>query len=375
MAVNNEENVYQCCQVEAVSLQKQCQNTENNSHLQKGLIMGFLALLVTVLVVVLILQSIDINELSENPSVCSGEQLADIIRRLSNLGNNSITTKTFLNAILLLVEEIREQTQNSSNPTLPLSCQDVKNNQPNSPSGYYHINNAIVYCEMGELCGSEGGWSQLAYLDMSDSTVDCPTGFRLYESNGIRACGRPTNGGPSCVSVLFPSNGISYSEVCGRVVGYQYGSPDAVDTRFVGPEIYNDIDNYYVDGVSITQSFPRKHIWTLMGGVSESIPDSGNCPCNSPPGSTQLIRPFIGNDYFCESGNPSSWTLQLYTRDALWDGEGCGSQEGTCCTATGLPWFHRTLTSSTDYLELRVCGDETTVNEDVPVSLYEMYVK
>ena len=80
----------------------------------------------------------------------------------------------------------------------------------------------------------------IAYLDMSDSTVNCPNGFRLYEVNGMRACGRPS-GGASCASVKFPSNSISYSEVCSRVVGYRFGSPDAVDIRFVGPEIYNNL--------------------------------------------------------------------------------------------------------------------------------------
>ena len=37
----------------------------------------------------------------------------------------------------------------------------------------------------------------------------------------------PAPGG-SCVSALFPSNGISYSQVCGRVVGYQFGTVNAV---------------------------------------------------------------------------------------------------------------------------------------------------
>ena len=41
--------------------------------------------------------------------------------------------------------------------------------------------------------------------------------------------------------------------------------------------------------------------------------------------------------------------------------------EGFCCTAPGLPWFHKVLnTTTTDYLELRVCADkETTADEDV----------
>ena len=29
----------------------------------------------------------------------------------------------------------------------------------------------------------------------------------------------------------YPSNGITYSQICGRVVGYQYTSPDAADNQ------------------------------------------------------------------------------------------------------------------------------------------------
>ena len=64
----------------------------------------------------------------------------------------------------------------------------------------------------------------------------------------------------------------------------------------------------------------------------------------------------------------------LYTDDPLWDGEGCGGGEGPCCNAPGVPWFHKVLNSTTtDYIELRVCGDY--FDEDSPVTLYEIYVK
>ena len=103
---------------------------------------------------------------------------------------------------------------------------------------------------------------------MSDSTVNCPTGFRLYETRGVRACGRPVGSCGSCSSsAKYPSNGISYSQICGRVVGYQYASPDAADNR---QGYINDINLYYVDGVSITHGSPRRHVWTLMGGVYQS---------------------------------------------------------------------------------------------------------
>ena len=59
-----------------------------------------------------------------------------------------------------------------------------------------------------------------------------------------------------------------------------------------------------------------------------------------------------------------------------WDGGQCGTIEGGCCRAAGLPWFHKTLSTSTsDYIELRLYCDQPTSDEDVPISLYEIYVK
>ena len=225
--------------------------------------------------------------------------------------------------------------------------------------------------EEQELCGSRGGWTRLAYLDMSDDTQNCPPGFYLYnETDDVRACGRPGSG---CVSVQFPSNGISYSQICGRVVGYQYSHTDAVDDGS-----HNDINSGYVEGVSITRGSPRQHVWTLMAGYTERNAVSGSCPCNN--GSTVRDVPFIGDNYFCESGNNASSILPiLYTSDPLWDGEDCGSLEAPCCTAPGLPWFHRDYdtNTTTDYIELRVCGDYPAGEggEDSPVSFYEIYVK
>ena len=84
----------------------------------------------------------------------------------------------------------------------------------------------------------------------------------------------------------------------------------------------------------------------------------------------------VYNDYFCESGNPTStWVAKLYTEDPLWDGEGCRYLEESCCSSKpSLPWFHKVLDSPTpDHIELRVCGDQSTDDEDVPLSFYEIY--
>ena len=188
----------------------------------------------------------------------SAQKLCEVVQTLFNIKDSNIATEVVVNDILMIMNELL-RLQNDSfiySSHLPISCQDIKDKKPDSPSGYYHINSELVYCEMGELCSTEGGWTRLAYLDMTDSTVDCPPGFKLYESGGVRACGRSDTKG-SCASVKFPSNGISYSEVCGKVVGYQYASTDASHT------LSNSIDSYYVDGVSIINKVILVNIFGL----------------------------------------------------------------------------------------------------------------
>ena len=330
----------------------------------------------------LLLELLNATRSNEEAIKETREAVDGIIRSLSIIKNTTTSNAGAINDILLLVEDllmIHNETSSGSSP-LPTSCEEVKNKQPNNPSGMYLLttaNNGTIntYCNMEELCGSGGGWTRLAYLDMSDSTVNCPSGFRLYQSGGVRACGRPVTSSGSCVSVQFPSNGISYSQVCGRVTGYQYYTPDAVHDYFGSN--HNNLNGDYVDGVSITCGSPRQHVWTLMAGNYERNVNSGhNCPCAT--GSTQQVQSFVGDYYFCESGIAgSSYQQQLYTSDPLWDGQGCGSAESPCCNVPGIPWFHRDYgnTTTTDYIELRVCGDEGTDNEDTPVSYYEIYVQ
>ena len=310
---------------------------------------------------------------------------------LSHIKDTTTTNAGAINDILLLVEDLLKLHNNSS--SRPTSCKEIKENQPNSTSGVYLLATANggsvkVYCNMEELCGS-GGWTRLAYLNMSNSTENCPTGFKLYQSGGVRACGRAYINDYSCQSVHFPSNGISYSQVCGRVVGYQYASPDAVQHgEWRNPQHYiggtdpkhNDINSAYVDGVSITRGSPRQHVWTLMAGLQGSnlyLNGRYNCPCSSGSLQGPYVQSFIGDDYYCESGTGTDFGHTLYTSDPLWDGQGSGTLETACCSAPGLPWFHRDYgnTTTTDYLELRVCADQETNDEDVPVSFYEIYVQ
>ena len=306
----------------------------------------------------------------------NGVLLPRIINTLSNLQDTSTSTAAVVANMLLVVQELLAL-QNASS-TIPTSCLEIKERKPSSPSGAYVLSAANdsdtheAYCHMGGLCGSGGGWTRLAYLDMTDATQNCPSGFRLYQSGGVRACGRPANDSGSCASVQFPSNGISYTKVCGRVVGYQFASPDAIHLSLGSNQ--NNLNSEYVDGVSITQGSPRQHVWTLMASNHETHGiQSQNCPCYD----NAQVPSYIGHHYYCESGNSYTPNLPniLHTYDPLWDGQNCN--QTACCSVPGLPWFHRDYgnATTTDYLELRVCSDQGTDNEDVPVSYYEIYVK
>ena len=306
----------------------------------------------------------------------TSQTVSNIVDTLANHDSTSVSTAGTINDLLLITQKLLQlQNVSSSLNSISVSCKDIKATLPNSPTGYYHVNSHTIYCNMDTLCNGTGGWTRLAYLDMSENCI-CPPGFRLYQSEGVRACGRASSSGGSCTSVKFPSNGISYSQVCGKVVGYQYKTPDAVQTRQNA-----SIESYYVDGVSITHGSPRQHVWTLMAGYMDRI-DKGSCgresicPCTDSCLSSR-VNSFIGSYYFCESGTSSKHNHEFCTSDPLWDGQGCHHDEGPCCSVPGLPWFHRDYgtTTTTDYLELRVCGEEGTSNEDVPVGYYEIYVK
>ena len=202
---------------------------------------------------------------------------------------------------------------------------------------------------------------------MSDPSQQCPSAWREYNTNQFRACGRPVSTVGSRLSHTYPIN-HQYSKVCGRVIGIQVASPDAFYSG-------RGINDNYIDGVSITYGSPRNHIWSYVGSYSEIITFHNACPCDY----SSAIQPpsFVGSNYYCESGNPSrNWQGRVFPNDKLWDGEQC-THEGTCCTGTNTPpWFSVSLASPTsDDIEVRIMGTESTTNEDTPIELLEIYVQ
>ena len=156
------------------------------------------------------------------------------------------------------------------------------------------------------------------------------------------------------------------------MAGYQKGSTDAFY-----PVLTGSINGIYVDGVSITRGSPRQNMWTYATGLQENLYGSESYiyPCGAT--SKQQVPSFVGSDYYCESGCPGYYDLTTFhSNDVLWDGEQCGVLETGCCVNTDQPWFHKVLdTTKDDAIEIRLCIDGPTNNENILVSLYDMYVK
>ena len=229
-------------------------------------------------------------------------------------------------------------------------------------------------------CIAEG--TRIAYLDMTDPTQQCPAGWSEI-STPVRACARPSDT-VGCFSASYPnSNSVEYSRVCGRVIGYQYCTPDAFNGY--STDTSRTIDDLYVDGVSITHgSNPREHVWSFAAAFNEeySGPGQFTCGCTNtanPFSASYVVPPFVGNDYFCDTGSvvdprPCTFPDDILTADPLWDGEGCGSNS-TCCELNNPPWFCKTLPQpTTDDIEVRICYSETRGQDGVLVEQIEMYV-
>ena len=252
-------------------------------------------------------------------------------------------------------------------------CEDIYkiNRASREVSGNYWINTTTgvhqVYCDMELECGGhKGGWMRIADLNTSRGD-DCPSGWTNI-TNPIKACIAP-NDSAGCYSTYYSTLSIPYSKVCGMAVGYQKETTDA----FTETE---SINGPYVDGVSITCGNPRKHIWTYAIGRGDSSNDSSiqlsNCPCSKYSG--RPPQSFVHENYYCESGAVLA-DFGYFIDDPLWDGKGCSS-ENNCCSDLGMPWFYRhTPLMISDDIEIRICHDESSANEDVLIGELQLYVQ
>ena len=216
-----------------------------------------------------------------------------------------------------------------------------------------------------ERCGSKG-WTRVAHVDMSNDK-SCP-GDLTFISSPIHTCGGPTSAG--CASANFSTHGMSYSQVCGRLRGYQVGTPDAFNP-------YRNLGKHYIimDGVVVSHGRTQNYIWAYVTG-NRKVSANLNiiCPCSNPMYGG-IVPPFIGNDYYCDSGVESGSKGGNFYTTPLWIGEGC-TPPNFCCSHSGMPWISKTLpVPTTDYIEIHNCHNEPASNENTALDLIELYIR
>ena len=330
-----------------------------------------------------VFQSADPNRVSRNLTINSmGLTTAHFLPETVNtvcIENGSSPIDNLTNSLSLQLQSLSSNLHHVTSK----SCLDIKNKNGSAVSGYYFITTngtlSLVYCDMeGNTCGGAGGWTRVAFINMSNPSEECPSALRrhVYPNVNHSVCGRPKPSGAGCNSMSFSSYDINYTRVCGRIRGYQFCSNDAFYPNVGGSA---DINGLYVDGYSITYGIPRQHIWSYAGGLEQRLKFGIMeflCPCNQ--GVTRTPPVFVGNDYYCESALPigQGWKGVLYADDPLWDGEQCIGDEGSCCTNPNLPWFLKSLgvTTNSD-IEVRLCGSQHTDDEDTPFDLLELFIR
>ena len=237
------------------------------------------------------------------------------------------------------------------------------------------IQNYVTFIHNEHICGGTGGWRRVFYLNMTDPHTTCPSGWKMT-GYSKRTCGRNSTGYHTCDSATFPVSGREYNRICGRIKAYQWGTTYAFYSYH--SRRVTTIDGAYTSGVIVTHGTPRNHIWTFVAGLSEGNPTwPESCTCDA----TRTIRipPFVGNDYFCESGINEPWDgsrhFTLHPNDTLWDGEDC-LPSSTCCSQHNPPYFTKQLpTPTTDDIEARICLYDKLQYANVAVELVELYVQ
>ena len=271
-----------------------------------------------------------------------------------------------------LENDIKTELSGISNTTQGL-CDKIEEHDAEITAELKELSKYIIP-QRGYRCGGTGGWRRAIYLNMTDPNTECPSGWSIITSDSKRMCGKASTGYYTCDSVFFPVSKVPYSQVCGRIRAYQIGPTQA----FRGYLHRHNIDSIYFDGVAIMYGSPRQHVWTFAAGRFENYTYRINdvCPCDT----TGDIRipPFVGEDYFCESGYVypgyynSTLEYTFHSNDTLWDGEDCHSSS-SCCSLHNPPYFTKSLgQSTTDDLELRMCS---VYGGSIAIELLEVYVK
>ena len=110
--------------------------------------------------------------------------------------------------------------------------------------------------------------------------------------------------------------------IVSRVISYHdHKTPDG-HCPYIGFQtdgLIHTLEEAYIDGVSITHGSPIQHIWSFIAFHDEDQTGCHGCPCHTQFTGTHV--PFIGDNFFCDSGT----TLQgfkFHFANPVWDGQG-----------------------------------------------------
>ena len=273
------------------------------------------------------------------------------------------------------------------------SCKELYECDPKLPSDYYEIwtpkGVKRVYCEMnGTNCSGDAGWMRVVKIDTMTADYNCSAGkltydpVRVCDDNRclpVPACALSEPEMQGCSSVTFQTHGVPYTKVCGRAEGYQIGN---VSAFYSYKHREQDLESAYVSGLSVTrgEEGKRKHIWTFAAGYSKNPSGNAslNCPCAIHKG--PVPPKFVGENYFCETGNLDERQESDDPLDILWDSRSC-PPESSCCVRDG-PWFNTAVNKKgeienktvSDDIEVRLCQPFENENENIRLNELEIYI-
>jgi hypothetical protein len=190
----------------------------------------------------------------------------------------------------------------------------------------------------------DAGWREVVVYPRTDV---CSGAWAYVAGKGCHKAS--TSGG--CATKTFSTGGLAFSEVRGRLVAYQQGSTDGF------------LDN---DSISIWTT-SGTHLWTYAFGYTSlnstacSCASLG-CPARCPSNGGFLPDAHVGSSYYCESGASA-----------------CSSYGATTFFPTKLfasrPAFVARLAAIQADLEVRVCLNQGTSDEDLFFDVLELHVR
>ena len=227
-----------------------------------------------------------------------------------------------------------------------------------------------LYSNGHPTCG-EGVWMRIGFFDMTQPLSECPSPLRMFIEDQKKYCTRVSSG---CTSVYFDSLNQQYTEVCGMVEAYQYGSMDAFS-----PSSTN-INSLHLEGISITHKILRQHLWSYVVGdiANPTSLRADSCPCTA-RGTSSSVPSVIGSDYYCSSGNNKTGDSAsvVHSQSPLWCTYGPSCVSGSsCCDNPNQPWFKKKLTQpANENVEMRWCANSSPTSEATATTRVELYIR